>query len=450
MKWFKRIAFVLGALIAVLAVLPFFISLNDYIPQIEQAVSARLREPVKISNLRAAILPLPHVTVDGITVGKSGDVKVGKVTVTPVLSSLFDTPKVIKSMEIDGLVLTQKAIDKIPVWTKSEAKPGAPQQPQQVTVQSIRLDDALVRLDKTSFGPFDARIRLDAKNEPEEASITTRDGKLKIDVRPGKSNYLIDASAKSWKLPAGPAIYFDELTIKGVATLGDASFSQIAARLYGGTVNGKASVSWRKGLQLQGNLAVSGVELKPLVPLLAPGRNMSGKLDAKPVFSTSAAGAAQLANAMRLETPFNVSNGVLHGVDIQKAATSLIKQGASGGETRFEELSGHLAMDRGAYRFTQIRITSGSLAANGNVSISPQKELSGRVNAEVKAAGASARVPLNVTGTLDSPLLYPSGGTVAGAAVGTAILGPGLGTSVGAKVGGWAEGLFGTKEEKKK
>jgi hypothetical protein len=37
----------------------------------------------------------------------------------------------------------------------------------------------------------------------------------------------------------------------------------------------------------------------------------------------------------------------------------------------------------------------------------------------------------------------------AGAAVGTAVLGPGLGTSVGAKVGGWAEGLFGRKQEKK-
>ena len=38
---------------------------------------------------------------------------------------------------------------------------------------------------------------------------------------------------------------------------------------------------------------------------------------------------------------------------------------------------------------------------------------------------------------------------MAGAAVGTIILGPGFGTSVGAKVGVWAEGLFGRKEEKK-
>ena len=83
------------------------------------------------------------------------------------------------------------------------------------------------------------------------------------------------------------------------------------------------------------------------------------------------------------------------------------------------------------------------------MSISPKKELSGRINAQVKAVGTSANVPLNVAGTVDAPLLYPTAGTIAGAAAGTAILGPGLGTSVGAKVGDWAEGLFGKKDESK-
>jgi len=78
-----------------------------------------------------------------------------------------------------------------------------------------------------------------------------------------------------------------------------------------------------------------------------------------------------------------------------------------------------------------------------------EKDLSGRITAQVKALGTSANVPLNVAGTVHSPLLYPTGASIAGAAVGTAVLGPGIGTSVGAKVGGWAEGLFGRKEEKR-
>ena len=310
--------------------------------------------------------------------GKTGDIKVGKVTITPAFFTLLSSTKVIRSVEIKSLVLTQNALDKIPVWTKSDDK--SPQQSPRVRVESIRLDDALLTLEKASFGPFDARVNLNGKGEPEDASITTQDGKLKAFVKPDKSNYLIDATAKSWKLPGGPAIVFDELIVKGVATLNDADFSQVSAKLYGGTVNGKAVFSWQKGFQLKGNFDVNQVELKSLASLLSPGANISGKLTAKPVFSASAADASHVMSALRLETPFNVQNGVLHGVDIAQAATNLIKHGATGGETHFDQLSGHLNMERSALRFTQLKIASGVLAADGNVNISPTKDLSGRIN----------------------------------------------------------------------
>jgi uncharacterized protein involved in outer membrane biogenesis len=449
MKWFKRFAIAFGILLLILAAVPFFITLDDYIPQIEEAVSAKLKEPVKIGSLRAAALPLPHVVITKISIGKTQDITVKKVTVTPDLPSLFGPVRIIKSIRIDSLVLTQKAVDKIPTWIKPEGGKPSPLMPL-VVVQSIRLDNALVRLAKISFGPFDARLSINSMGAPEEASIATRDGKLKAFIKPDNSSYLIDVSAKSWKLPAGPAILFDELKIKGVATLNGANLRQINARLYGGTVNGRGNVGWRKGLQLKGNFDIRQVELKKLVPLLAPGRKMSGKLSAKPVFSANAAAAKQLVHALKLKTPFDIQNGVLYGVDIKKAATSLVNR-ESAGETHFEQLSGHLTMERGTQHFTKLRIASGALAANGHVSISPKKELSGRINAEVGASKlASAGVPLNVSGTLDSPTLLPTGGTMGGAAVGTAILGPGLGTSIGAKIGGWVEGLFGAKEENNK
>jgi uncharacterized protein involved in outer membrane biogenesis len=448
MKWLKRILMALTGLLVVAAALPFLISLNDYIPRIEQEVSARLKEPVSINSLKFGILPLPHITVDGIKVGKADDITLGKATVTPDLLSLLQSTRVIKSIEIDSLVLTRKAIGTIAALVKSEsAKP--PQQTPAVRVESIDLTNVVVRLDKVEFGPFNAHVRLDGKGAPEVASIKTQDGKLEALIKPDGSNYLIDAKAKAWTLPAGPALVFDDLIIKGLATQNDAKFDQISAKLYGGTVVGKMTISWGKGLRLDGNFDVSGLELQQVAAILSPGTRVSGRLDAKPVISASATTADQLMKTLRLECPFNVQNGVLHGVDIQKAATSLIKQGTTGGETRFEHLSGRLLVEHGSHHFTELKIASGALAADGSVSVSPKTELSGRINAQVKAAGTSANVPLNVGGTVGAPLLYPTGGTVAGAAVGTAILGPGFGTSVGAKVGGWAEGLFDKKQEKK-
>jgi uncharacterized protein involved in outer membrane biogenesis len=438
---------VLAVIAAITVAVPFFVSLDDYIPRIEAELSARLKDPVSIKGIRFRALPLPHVTITAITVGKADDIRLGKVRMTPDFFSLLSSTRVIRSIEIDSLVLTQKGIDKIAGWARPDAA-QVPQQPLQIRVESIRLDNALVHFAKASFGPFDARVSLDSAGQPAHASIATQDGKLKILVKPGQSNYLVEVSAKSWTLPVPPALVFDELTASGAVTFNDANLREFRARLYGGTANGKASISWDKGLRFSGAVDVSQMEMRQVADILSLG-HVSGKLSARPVFSTSARTADQLMNALRLETPFTVQNGVLHGVDIQTAATNLIKQGTAGGETRFEQLSGHLVLERGGYRITQLKIASGALAADGAVNISPAKELSGRINAQVKALGMSTGVPLNVAGTVDAPLLYPTAGTVAGAAVGTAVLGPGFGTSVGAKIGGWAEGLFDKPEEKK-
>ena len=247
MKWLKRSLIALGVLLAIAAAVPFFVTLDDYIPRIEKEASARLKEPVMIRSIRFGMLPLPHLTIDGITVGKTEDIKLGKVTVTPALFSLFAATKIIKSIELKSLVLTQKAIDKIPAWSKVDGE-KTPGQPPLARIESIRLDDVLVKFDKSSFGPFDARVNLDSKGEPVDALFATQDGKLKASVKPDKSNYLIDVAAKSWKSPVGPVIEFDELIIKGVATLTNADFSHISAKLYGGTVNGKATAVWQKGL----------------------------------------------------------------------------------------------------------------------------------------------------------------------------------------------------------
>jgi hypothetical protein len=299
-----------------------------------------------------------------------------------------------------------------------------------------------------NFGPFDARVNLDSIGKPVEASINTLDGVLKIFIKPNQSHYLIDASAKKWTLPIGPQLVLDELNIKGVATTKDAKFNQISAKLYGGSVSGAVTLSWLNGYKLNGNLDINQIEMQQIASMLSSKTHISGKLNAEPVFSASAVSADQLINTLHLETPFKVQNGVLYGVDIQKAATNLIKKGSTGGETRFDQLSGHLVMAHNGYNFTQLKIASGTLAVDGSVNITAKKALSGRINVQVAAVGINTKVPLNISGTVDSPLLYPTGATIAGAAIGTAIMGPGVGTSVGAKVGGWVDNIFGKKENK--
>ena len=53
----------------------------------------------------------------------------------------------------------------------------------------------------------------------------------------------------------------------------------------------------------------------------------------------------------------------------------------------------------------------------------------------------------SVAGTVQSPMLYPTGASMAGAAIGTVLL-PGVGTGLGAKAGQAIDNLFGSKPKK--
>jgi uncharacterized protein involved in outer membrane biogenesis len=447
MAWLKRILIVIGLLLAIAMAVPYFISLNDYIPRIEKAISTELKEQVSIKSIKFTTLPRPNITVNGITIGTNEDIILKKVVLIPDIFSLLQSSIVIKSIEVDSPILTQKSFDKISKLSKTNRDPEA-RHPSQVRIENISFVNALIKFGKVSFGPFDVRVNLDSTGKPFEASISTLDGALNILIKPDESHYLIEASAKKWALPIESQLIIDELNIKGIATTKEIKFSQLSAKLYGGSASGDVTLSWLKGYKLNGNLNVKQVEMQKIASMLSSKTHISGKLNAEPAFSASSDSADQLMNTLHLETTFNVQNGVLYGIDIQKAATSLIKKGSTGGETRFDQLSGHLVIAQRSYSFTQLKITSGTLAVDGNVNISAKKDLSGRVNAQVTAVGISTKVPLNISGTIESPLLYPTGATIAGAAIGTAIMGPGVGTSVGAKVGGWVDNIFGKKENK--
>lgn len=439
MKWFKRLILAFAVLIAILAALPLFLSLDDYRPQLEKMVSEKLKEPVSLKKLQLVGLPLPHVTVEGIAIGKAGDLTIGTISVTPDLVSLLTATKVIRNIRIEGLVITQRALDMIPAWTKPDpkAEPAA----FQVVVQKIQFENAMLQLERAKFGPFDALVTIAESGVPERADITARDGKFKASLQPDGDKFKVTVNAREWRLPAGPPIFFESLEVSGVATPNDADFREIQAKLYGGAITGRMAIGWQKGLQLKGQFAVNDVELRDLVPLFAPKTRLSGRLTAKPVFSGTTAKPDQLANVMKLDTPFDIRNGVLQGVDIQEAAMNPARKGG-GGETRFDTLSGQFAMDRGTQRLTGLKVSSGSLAADGNVTIAPDKSLSGRINARVNVVGQTGvSMPLNISGSVGSPLALPAVGAIAGAGISA-------GASVGSKVGSWASGLFGGSDRK--
>lgn len=450
MKVTKRIGISAGSilvLLALLLVLPFFVPTGRLIPLAERLASEQLREPVRIASIKLRFLPWPELALDGIEIGRKTFLWVENVRVRPRLTSLFYDQKVIRTISVEGVTIGQNLIDKVTGWA---AKGGASGQPLPVRVEHIAVRNANIRLPEFRLNQVDVELDLTPEGGLSRAVIVADQGRARATLEPAAQQFALTLSGRNWPLPAGPPFLLTTLEANGTLGPGGLVLPSIRATLYDGTVTGKLAVGWNSDWTIGGLFQVKQVEVQPVVRLFTKHTTISGRLSANPVIDMRAPSASQLADLINVETEFRVENGVLYKVDLSAAPTALLNQDAiKGGETHFDQFSGYLRVDQFGYQLSNLKISSGALSAAGHLLISPKQELAGRIEAAVKGTGSLISTPLAVSGTVGDPVFRPTKGSLAGAAVGTALLGPGFGTAIGLKAAQLTERLFGSKPVKK-
>lgn len=415
-----------------------------FIPAIEARASERLGEPVKIASLRLFLLPLPHLVATGVSAGTTPLGSIARVTVRPSLLHLFSETTVLREIRLDRVMLQQPLLQRLGALSQSSAGAST------LRVERVVVVDGELQLRGTTIRDLDAEILLNDDGRPREVRATSEGGRFKVVARPQPGGAVaLEATARAWVPPAGPPILFDRIDATALLTRNGIESRDFRATLYGGTVSGPLSVSWKPGWAVTGEMNVKGVALQPLAALFFREHTVSGTLSGGPRFAARAKQARGLITGLELASDFTIRHGVLHKVDLVAAAKNpLARQGADAGragETRFDELSGHLTVDRGGYHFTELNVASGLLRATGDISIARDKALEGRVSAELRGTASLLTVPLQVSGTVQEPLVRPTKGAVAGAVAGSVLL-PGIGTAIGLKASDLTDKLFGGRK----
>lgn len=417
---------------AIAFILPFVVPLNHYLPDIEKLASDALQEPVHIKGMRVALIPLPHVHLKDVSIGKNADVKIASCNINLNLYALFNPATAIHDVVLRDVTLRQPALAKLPGWFQNSTLLEAP-------LNAIKLDNLRLVLSKTSLGPFNGSVHLTPQNGFKNAMFASRDGKLKLALTPGRGNYRLQIKAQQWQPPAGPGFLFDTLSASVLLTETGLRVQSLQGTLYGGEISSTADMDWDKNWRLYGVLTGHGVQMEPLMALFTRKHSLSGTLDGDATYSMRADKAEQLFDRPQINAEFRIKKGALYKVDLARAAQTLAREDVRGGETRFDELTGKLEMSNSEYRFHDLEISSGLLNGSGNVGINSDRQLKGRMKLAVRIGINLAEVPLDVAGTMDDPTLQVPPAAIAGAVAGTALLGPGLGTSLGVKAGEAAE-----------
>jgi uncharacterized protein involved in outer membrane biogenesis len=391
-----------GAAVA-LAVLgvaaPLFVPASRFIPQVTRIASEKLNQPVSLADLRLHLFPTPRVVAKGLEVGMKGEVLVDELEIVPNLLSFLSGPRSVRLVRASGVSMKHAALAIADGLPKSDGK-GEPLHIGRLRLERIQFQHASMKIP-----PFDLEVELGEALALRSAVFEMRDVALRVTMEPEApkvANYRIEGKA------------------------------------YGGTIKGALRADTTRQVNLSGKASIAGMELLPIQALLGKPAQFSGRLKADASFTARARSADQLANALALDAPFEVTGGTYHGYDLSKVGGFSGKL-EKGGATKFDELRGTVQLRGKQVKVTPLCVKSPSLTAAGNVEIAPSQELSGKLDVSVAKTGGFVGIPVQLRGTTSDPWFTPTKGYLIGAAVGTAVL-PVIGTSIGSSLGSRMEG----------
>lgn len=305
-----------------------------------------------------------------------------------------------------------------------------------------RIDRLLALLDKriVATGMLHAQGRLDAHGD--ELSAFSNSLHFDADMEVKEATLRLPLNAQR-------SLLIDSVKSHVAGSLQRIALDNLSASLYGGTLLGSA-VLQRPEEVLDMDLRSSNIAVQPLVEAFGQGVLLTGSLSSRSRCSVRLNDFGQYPGNVKLDGSFSLRHGVIGKMDLVQAVNNPLKGAVKGGKTSFDELSGLLSIDGNGYHLSKLKISSGAASATGKLDISPQLQLDGMLDTELKGTARLVSMPLKISGTVSDPVLRPAGPVLAGAAVGTALLGPGLGTAVGIEIGNLLHKLFGAASNQKK
>jgi hypothetical protein len=380
----KFAVMLLVILILAIAALPFVpLEPGPY----EKAAQAWLGEPVKIGTVNLTLLPMPQLRFEKVVIGKMPQMRAALIKATPVITSLLEDRISLKSIELENVTFPPVFL---PALLQEKGRRGS-LGVQHITANGLKLD-----IPELNLPALEVNAALSSDGALQSVTFSNAERKLSVKLQPRGERAGIEISADSFPLPIGADLGFTEFLAKGTVTKGELALSEAEARAFGGRVIGNMRLRWSNGWSMEGEFAVRQMDAgKIAAPLLA-----GGTLQGKAVYSMKGLLPERLILNAQLEGNFTIQKGSITNVDMTRL---LQGSGSGGGTTLFSEMSGGVSADSNRLLVRQIRMAAGLLNAAGQVEMDPQKNLSGRLQVELRAQSVQARQTLTLAGTLQNP-----------------------------------------------
>jgi hypothetical protein len=396
-RWGAAAIVLLVALPVIGVLLLQFMPLTRYVPEVEQALSEHLKQPVRLRSVRYVLLPTPRLILQDVAIGNAGGFRAHRIEAHASPLALLSRPKYFGTVEVNDAVIAPAMLATLPSWLAMRSAPD-------VRISNLRVSNLRVDAPAVKIAPFDGEVAFEP-NGAVEAAVLAND-RLKIRLSPGAQGADLTLDATAWTIPFGPPVQFSYFTAAGRLTEREVAIHEFNGRVAGGYLQANGTLRWPAQLVAHGGFALQNVRLEELLPALTPHVSAKGVLEAHGRYEMHAGNSEALLASTRLDAEFRVSRGEFENLDLVRGFHAPGASSSRGGRTPFERLTGTFHLSPEGYEYRQVRLASGPFNAVGAFEVARNGKLSGRVNAElVVGTQVAARSSFQVGGTVSDPVL---------------------------------------------
>ncbi len=391
---FTKVAFIYVPVLLLLVLLLLnFISLSFLIKPIEQMASESIGETVGIKNVHASLWPQPNLVLEDVAIGTGNNIEA--VHVLPVIASLFEEVKVVKSLVIEGLNIEQASFSQPLQWVSNASKA------KRLKVEQINLKNLTLVIRDLQLEPFDGKVTLTDAGALSSIELASSNNALSVQVSPQGNDSEIVLKATNWALPFNQKIVFGALNAKGLASQYKLNFSQIEGEIFGGNLTGQANIEWPDGAGQwfsAGEFKLSNANTEALLNNFGSAVTIDGKLALDARFSGKAREVSKLASNTITDANFDVRQGSIQRIELVRGVLSPSGQTLAGDNTNFDKLTGSITLNQNQYQFNKLVLASSQFNAYGFININANQVLTGRVHADLAAQSRHLKANFGIIG----------------------------------------------------
>lgn len=379
-------------LLVVVALGLIFYPYNKYKLDIEQAAAEVLQRPVIVRDVSLRLLPTPHLLLQGVQLGNSGEGKIASLQIHAPWQLLFGGLSGVNRVTLIDPVFSVEYILDFPAI--AFGKRLSISSLHQLSLSNLRLEVG----SSIDLGPLNGSF-IFSDGRLESAALENTDRSLLLKALPSEAGLEMTLEGRAWR-PPGLPVTFAALQARGLLQPDGLRISDIDTSFLGGLLKGDWRLSWHNGLGMAGTATLTRIDMRKLSSEFGLAMNIEGDLGGSLRIQGQGTDWVNLWQNASAQASVEIVRGVVHGIDLGEAGRRGTGAVVRSGVTRFDKTEAELAIDARGVSMRNIRLDAGLMTASGQLQAVPGGAVDGRLVLLARSSVATTRAPLVLSGQL--------------------------------------------------